>query len=195
MARSLQPRSLSQESLARSPETGVFNSESSARISQPVTHRQMEMQKCLWSHAGVISLLLEILPAKCQCVWHSMLFATGQHYWSFILHPVQLKNKVVACTFSGYHAIRREFRRVSRFFEHDQNILTGAQLRTSWSVFAKTFFVEAREMSIFCRLFSLPSFFAYLNSDSARQSCCLITRDNDRRSLECTRTSQENQAL
>jgi len=85
-------------------------------------------------------------------------------------HPDALQLKYVSCVFSGYHAVRRHFRRVNEFFEFNQSLLTGAQLRTSWSVFADAFFVEARELSIYCSRFSLPSFLAYLNSDDARPS-------------------------
>ena len=44
------------------------------------------------------------------------------------------------------------------------------QLRISWSVFAEASFVEARELSIFCKRFSFPSFLAFLNGDDAERS-------------------------
>ena len=87
-----------------------------------------------------------------------------------LIHPAALQFKIVSCVFSGYHSVRRHFRRVNEFFEYKQSLLTGAQMRSSWSVFADAFFVEARELSISCRRFSLPSFLAYLNSDVARPS-------------------------
>ena len=70
--------------------------------------------------------------------------------------------KHIACIFSGYHAVRRALR--SQFFSHNQNILTGPQLRVAWSVFADTFFVEARELASPCRKFSLTSFLSFLSN-------------------------------
>ena len=74
------------------------------------------------------------------------------------------------CAFSGYHAVRREFRKLVEELADNQSELTGPQLRTSWSVFASTFSVEARELAVECRHFSLPSFLSYLHPDDARSS-------------------------
>ena len=64
----------------------------------------------------------------------------------------------IACVFVGYHAVRRHFKSKSEVFLHDQVILTGPQIRASWTVFADTYQVEARELSVNCRKFSVPSF-------------------------------------
>ena len=85
-----------------------------------------------------------------------------------LIQPEICQFKCICCVFSGYHAVRREFRRNNEFFEYNQTRLTGTQMRVSWSVFANTFSVEAGELSICCRRCSLPSFVAYLNSDPDR---------------------------
>ena len=64
----------------------------------------------------------------------------------------------IACTFSGYHAVRRAFRSQAQFFSYNQNILTGPQLRVAWSVFVDTLFVEPGELGSPCRKFSLTIF-------------------------------------
>ena len=70
----------------------------------------------------------------------------------------------IACVFSGYHAIRREFKRTSEFFYNDQTSLTGPQIRVAWTVFASAFRVEACEVRIPCRHFSVASFLAACNT-------------------------------
>ena len=66
--------------------------------------------------------------------------------------------------FSGYHAIRREFKRKSELFVNNQNALTGPQLRAAWTVFADAFRAEAREVKLTCRPFSVASFLSCLNN-------------------------------
>ena len=77
----------------------------------------------------------------------------------------------IAAVFSGYHAIRREFKRKSEMFVNNVNSLTGAQLRVAWTVFADTFFVEAREAKLTCRRFSVTSFLNFLHHNSEFASC------------------------
>ena len=72
----------------------------------------------------------------------------------------------IVCVFSGYHAIRREFKRKSEFFINNQSILTGSQIRVAWTVFADTFFVEAKEVTLNCRRFSVTRFLSFLNNNS-----------------------------
>ena len=86
--------------------------------------------------------------------------------WGLIC-PTAANFNYIACTFSGYHAVRRAFRSQNQFFSHNQNILTGPQLRVAWSVFADTFFVEARELASPCRKFSLTSFLSFLSNAPA----------------------------
>jgi len=83
-----------------------------------------------------------------------------------LIRPESIKYNYIACIFSGYHAIRRDLRTRNEFFSYNQEVLTGSQIRASWSVFADAFFVEAREVAIQCRRFSLPSFLGYLNEPS-----------------------------
>ena len=70
----------------------------------------------------------------------------------------------IACVLSGYHAIRREFKRKSELFVNNQNALTGPQLRVAWTVFADAFRAEAREVKLTCRPFSVASFLSCLNN-------------------------------
>ena len=85
--------------------------------------------------------------------------------WGLICPTAAIFN-YIACTFSGYHAIRREFRSRNQFFNDNQNILTGPQLRVAWNVFADTFFVEARELASPCRKFSFASLLSYLSENA-----------------------------
>ena len=75
----------------------------------------------------------------------------------------------VVCVFSGDHATRREFKRKSEFFINNQTKLTGPQLRVAWTVFAEAFFVEAREVMINCRRFSVPSYLSLLGENSENE--------------------------
>ena len=84
-----------------------------------------------------------------------------------LIRPSPAIFKYIACTFSGYHAIRRAFRSQNQFFSYNQNILTGPQLRVAWSVFADTFFVEARELASPCRKFSPTRFLSFLSNAPA----------------------------
>ena len=58
--------------------------------------------------------------------------------WGLIRPESDLSLQIVG-VFSGYHAIRREFKRKADQLMHDQNILTGSQIRVAWTVFAKAF--------------------------------------------------------
>ena len=82
----------------------------------------------------------------------------------------------IACVFSGYHAIRREFKRTSEFFYNDQTSLTGPQIRVAWTVFASAFRVEACEVRIPCRHFSVASFLSCLQHNSEFASCTVEMR-------------------
>ena len=70
----------------------------------------------------------------------------------------------VACVFSGYHAVRREFKRTSEFFCQNQTTPTGPQIRVAWTVFADAYRAEAREVKLTCRPFSVASFLSCLNN-------------------------------
>ena len=87
----------------------------------------------------------------------------------------------IVCVFSGYHAIRREFKRKSEFFINNQSILTGSQIRVAWTVFAETFVVEAREVTLNCRRFRVTRLLSCLNHNSenegrAAPSCTVAVR-------------------
>jgi len=83
-----------------------------------------------------------------------------------LIEPSNFKFRSMACVYAGYHAVRREFKDRGTHFEHSQNILTGHQLALSWRVFAEAFCVNARELSINTRKFSLPDFLAFLQHGS-----------------------------
>ena len=84
---------------------------------------------------------------------------------------------------SGYHAIRRMLRNLNSFLEYNQNQLTAEQLRLAWSVFADSFLVEARELSVSCRQFSLPSCLAFLDLDVDRRADYVVLSHLQRDSL------------
>jgi hypothetical protein len=54
--------------------------------------------------------------------------------------------------------VRRDLREFPVFLEFNQIVLDSAQLRRAWSVFADAFKVEARELALAHRQFSLPEF-------------------------------------
>ena len=75
-----------------------------------------------------------------------------------LIHPDKHTFHSIACVFSGYHAIRHEFRSAQSFFEFNQQVLTTAQLRRAWTVFAEAFKVEARELALQSRQFLVCEF-------------------------------------
>ena len=72
----------------------------------------------------------------------------------------------IACVFSGYHAVRMELKRISYFFYTNQTSLTGSQIRVAWTVFASAFHVEACEVCVPCRHFSVANFLNCLQHNS-----------------------------
>ena len=85
-----------------------------------------------------------------------------------LIGPSTFKFRCIACVFSGYHAIRREFQDINTFFEYNQKVFTGQQLNLAWRVFADAFFVDARELAINTRKFSLPAFITFLDHGSVQ---------------------------
>jgi hypothetical protein len=75
-----------------------------------------------------------------------------------LIYPTRIDMIYVSCIFSGYHAIRQDLRAHPSLLDPEQLALTPAQLRRAWSVFGDTFKVEARELSIPFKQFSLPEF-------------------------------------
>ena len=74
------------------------------------------------------------------------------------MHPCKDTYLYISCIFSGYHAVKHDLCEFSMFFECNQLVLHSAQLRRARSVFAETFKVEARELALAHRQFSLPDF-------------------------------------
>ena len=79
-----------------------------------------------------------------------------------LLHPSKNQYHVVACIFSGYHAVRNDLRNNPVFIPHNETVLNSPLLRRSWSVFADSFKVEARELTVQHRRFSLPEFLIFI---------------------------------
>ena len=77
----------------------------------------------------------------------------------------------VACVFSGYHAVRREFKRTSEFFCQNQTTPTGPQIRVAWTVYAETFQVEASQAKLHWRRFSVASFLNFMNHNAECAPC------------------------
>ena len=76
-----------------------------------------------------------------------------------LMHPNNIAYLQIACVFSGYHAVRREFKGAHEILNIN-TCISGFQMRNSWAVFADTFIVNAREVSLNCRCFSVPSLFS-----------------------------------
>ena len=125
---------------------------------------------CLFGCSGCVDELEHYL--QCPHLFSLRTFLAGSTSedplvrWGLI-RPSSTNFNYIACTFSGYHAIRRALRSQNQFFSYNQNILTGPQLRVAWSVFADTFFVEARELVSPCRKFSFTSFLSFLSNAPA----------------------------
>ena len=80
-----------------------------------------------------------------------------------VANPNEISMNQIACVFAGYHATRRHFKAKSEVFFPDQSILSGPQIRAAWTTFAETFHVEASQLAMQCRKFSVPTFLSYLN--------------------------------
>jgi len=73
--------------------------------------------------------------------------------------------KQIACVHAGYHAVRRHFKQCASFQPYNNMTnLSGADLRTSWTVFADAFVVEAREIGVATLKFSVTGFLSFLSS-------------------------------
>jgi len=72
--------------------------------------------------------------------------------------------KQIACTHAGYHAVRRHHKESGSYFCQNMTHINGALLRTSWTVFADTFTVEARELGVSSLKFSVSSFLCFLTT-------------------------------
>ena len=128
-------------------------------------------------HEQIILPCLFGCPNSCDDLYHYLQCPHLLALWAFLaggvskdplvrwglINPSQLSFNYIACAFSGYHAVRREFKKL-QFFNENLNILCGAHLRKSWSVFADSFIVEARELAVLVRKFSLPEFLMFINA-------------------------------
>ena len=85
-----------------------------------------------------------------------------------LLLPCKEQSKVVACIFSGYHAVKGKIREQQIHNQSDIDIYSGAALRANWTLFAQTFLADAGELAIPTRAFSVPAFLSFLLSGGAR---------------------------
>ena len=73
--------------------------------------------------------------------------------------------KVVCCTFSGYHAVKARLREQQTKLRNP-DIMDNCLIRTHWLKYAEAFSVEADELAISTRQFTVPSFLAFLLAGS-----------------------------
>ena len=75
------------------------------------------------------------------------------------------KFKQIACVHAGYHAVRRHFKQSGSFHPVNNMMnLSGADIRTAWTVFADAFVVEAREVGVATLKFSVTVFLNFLTT-------------------------------
>ena len=131
-------------------------------------------------HEGIILPCLFGCKACIDCLEHYIQCPHLLALWTFLagdvssdplkrwrlITPEPIDCLRIVCVFSGYHAIRREFKRTNQFFNNtnNQNALTGPQLRAAWTVFAEAYRAEAMEVKLTCRPFSVASFLSCLNN-------------------------------
>ena len=77
-------------------------------------------------------------------------------------HADQTQLKILACTFSAYHALKAQYR--SGKIQMHQDVMTNASMRHNWSVFAHTLCAEAGEQRIPHYAFSLTKFICFLTT-------------------------------
>ena len=121
---------------------------------------------CVHSHVWCVYIYIYI---------HSCVSADPLKRWGLIA-PGLNDFLRIACVFSGYHAVRREFKRTPEIFNTNQTSLTGSQIRVAWTVFASAFHVEACEVCVPCRHFSVASFLSCLQHNSEFASCTVDAR-------------------
>ena len=79
-----------------------------------------------------------------------------------IIHPCTSSFKQVACVHAGYHAVRRYCKECLPQTCFIKTQLDGPTLRSSWACFADAFTVEASELGLITRKFSLTGFLDFL---------------------------------
>ena len=87
-----------------------------------------------------------------------------------LIHPNKVTFLYISCIFSGYHAVRRDLREVPVSLTGNQQVLNAAQLRRAWSVFADAFKVEARELVLPHRQFSLPDLLSEITRNASNSN-------------------------
>ena len=83
-----------------------------------------------------------------------------------LISPCTGSYKQIACAHCGYHAVRRHYKNCHTTFHQNMTYLDGALIRTSWTVFADAFQVEASELGVQTLKFSVPSFLNFLTAGS-----------------------------
>ena len=90
--------------------------------------------------------------------------------WALVA-PTELDFLLVACVFSGYHAVRRKFKEMHVIFHQNQPKLSNPLLRVAWTVFADAFCVEARELNVSCKQFLVTSFLDFICTQGGAPEC------------------------
>ena len=128
------------------------------------SHRYHEntLLPCLFGCSGCIDSLSHYLQCPALlALWRFLACGNASEdpliRWGLI-HPTKVTYLYISGIFSGYHAVRRDLREFPVFLEFEQLVLDSARLRRAWSVFADAFKVEARELALSHRQFSLPEF-------------------------------------
>ena len=91
-----------------------------------------------------------------------------------LLNSCNYKFMQISCVHAGFHAARRHFKQCGSF--QPNNYLTnisGADLRTSWTVFADAFTVEEREIGVATLKFSVTGFLSFLTTGERVQPSSL----------------------
>ena len=127
------------------------------------SHRYHEdkILPCLLGCTGCLDSLDHYLSCPhLFALWSFLIEGTSEDpltRWA-LLKPSKAQFEIVACIFSSYHAIRNDLRSNPVFLEHNLRTLPSPLLRRARSVFADSFKVEARELAVQHRQFSLPEF-------------------------------------
>ena len=92
-------------------------------------------------------------------------------------HADQTQLRILACTFSAYHALKAQYR--SGRIQMQQNVMTNASMRHNWSVFAHTLSAEAGELHISHYAFSLTKFICFLTTGTRGEDAQISIVDGE----------------
>ena len=90
--------------------------------------------------------------------------------WALV-NPTEYDFLLVACVFSGYHALRRKLKYMHAIFQQNQPKICNPLLRVAWTVLADAFCVEARELNVPFKQFSVASFLDFICNQGEAPDC------------------------